>query len=111
VLRLSDGFIFHVAPFGWFEAKSLADIKLSPDKWRNLSGMPGMLDAPDAAHLIQDLKRRGKLLVHLCFPNVPHMRTQHKRNEQYQLPPVPAFLRPASLAFWQSIPCFSSMSS
>ena len=60
---LFSGGVFRGAAFGNLEAEGLADVELSADERRDELRPVRVLDAPDGAHLIQDLKRGRELLV------------------------------------------------
>ena len=53
---LLPGGVFRGAAFGDLEAEGLADVKLRADERRDELRSVRMLNAPDGAHLVQDLK-------------------------------------------------------
>ena len=55
-LGFLPGGVFRGAAFGDLEAEGLADVKLPADKRRDELRPLRVLDAPDGAHLVQDLK-------------------------------------------------------
>ena len=83
--RLLSGGVFWGAAFGDFEAEGLADIELAADERRDELRPVRVLDAPDGAHLVQNLydapymaDPRPKIKVGVRFTCAKHTITSWK---------------------------------